>query len=477
MSDQQSNTQKLPLAALTAMVVGGMVGAGVFSIPSNFARATGVYGALIAWTIAGAGMLMLAFVFQTLANRKPDLDAGVYAYARAGFGPYMGFFSAFGYWASACVGNVSYWILIKSTLGGVFPAFGQGNTLMAVLVSSVGIWAFHLLVLRGVKEAAVINKIVTIAKVIPLLVFLVLVLFAFDAEVFAANLWGGEKGYGNLFAQVKATMLVTVFVFLGIEGASNYSRFAQKREHVGIATLTGFLGVLALFASVSILAYGILPREELAALRQPSVGGVLEAVVGRWGAIFIGFGLIVSVLGAYLAWSLMAAEVLSIAAKKQDMPAFLGRENDRQVPANALLMTSLLIQAVLVATLFSDDAFTFALSLCSHLSLIPYFLAAAFALKLVLRRETYERDPGALGKDATIAVLALVYTVFLLFAAGLKFMVLGFLIYAPGTLLYYMTRREQGKPLFAPAEWIVFAVAVLGAVYAVYGLATGYISI
>ena len=107
---------------LTAMVVGGMVGAGVFSIPRNFAQATGVYGALIAWTIAGAGMLMLAFVFQTLANRKPDLDAGVYAYARAGFGPYLGFASAFGYWASACVGNVSYWVLIKSTLGGVSPS-------------------------------------------------------------------------------------------------------------------------------------------------------------------------------------------------------------------------------------------------------------------------------------------------------------------------------------------------------------------
>ena len=116
-----SNSEKVPLMTLTAMVVGGMVGAGVFSIPRNFANATGVYGALIAWTIAGAGMLMLAFVFQTLANRKPDLDAGVYAYARAGFGPYLGFASAFGYWASACVGNVSYWVLIKSTLGGVAP--------------------------------------------------------------------------------------------------------------------------------------------------------------------------------------------------------------------------------------------------------------------------------------------------------------------------------------------------------------------
>src|SRR5512135_1618914 len=95
--------QKLPLATLTAMVVGGMVGAGVFSIPRNFAMATGVYGALIAWAIAGFGMLMLCFVFQKLANRKPALDAGVYAYARAGFGPYLGFASAFGYWASACV--------------------------------------------------------------------------------------------------------------------------------------------------------------------------------------------------------------------------------------------------------------------------------------------------------------------------------------------------------------------------------------
>ena len=137
-------------------------------------------------------MLMLAFVFQKLANRKPDLDAGVYAYARAGFGPYLGFASAFGYWASACVGNVSYWVLIKSTLGAVFPFFGDGNTISAVLVSSVGIWAFHFLVLRGTKEAAAINKIVTIAKVIPLLLFLVLVIFSFKPDVFVANLWGGK---------------------------------------------------------------------------------------------------------------------------------------------------------------------------------------------------------------------------------------------------------------------------------------------
>jgi arginine:ornithine antiporter/lysine permease len=470
--------QKLPLWTLTAMVVGGMVGAGVFSIPRNFAQATGIYGALIAWAVAGAGMLMLGFVFQTLANRKPDLDAGVYAYAREGFGPYVGFFSAFGYWASACVGNVSYWILIKSTLGALFPALGQGNTITAIALSSVGVWAFHFLVLRGVKEAAAINKIVTIAKLIPLLLFVVLSIFFFKPDVFVGNLWGGASGdYGNLFAQIKATMLVTVFVFLGIEGASNYSRFAQRREDVGIATVTGFLAVLALFASVSILAYGILPREELAQLRQPSVGGVLEAAVGHWGAIFIGIGVIISVLGAYLAWTLMAAEVLSVAAKRQDMPAFLARENANQVPSMALLMSTLLVQAVLIATLFSDDAFTFALSLCSHLSLIPYFLSAAFALMLVYRKETYETDPSDLRKDTIIAVLATAYTIFLLFAGGMKFLLLGFIIYAPGTILYFITRRELNKQLFTPAEWVLFGVAVVGCIVGIHGLATGYISI
>jgi arginine:ornithine antiporter/lysine permease len=272
-------------------------------------------------------------------------------------------------------------------------------------------------------------------------------------------------------------MLVTVFVFLGIEGASNYSRFAEKRSDVGVATVTGFLSVLALFASVSILSYGILPRAEIAQLRQPSVGGVLEAAVGPWGAAFIGIGLIVSVLGAYLAWTLMAAEVLWIAAKNQDMPAFLARQNDAQVPSWALLMTSALIQLVLIATLSSDDAFTFALSLCSHMSLIPYFLSAAYLLKLVYDRETYETDSSGRGKDLVVAVLATVYTVFLVIAAGMKFMLLGLIIYAPGTLLYFITRREQGKQVFTPAEWILFAVAVLGALIGIHGLVTGYITI
>src|SRR5688572_28638607 len=215
---------KLTLMTLTAMVVGSMVGAGVFSLPRRFADETGVAGALIAWTIAGTGMLMLAFVFQSLAVRRPDLDSGVYAYAKAGFGEYLGFFSAFGYWASACVGNVTYWVLIMSTLGAVVPGLGEGDTFLAVVLSTVGIWAFAFLILRGVREATTINKVVTVAKVIPILVFVLVAIVALDLDTFRDNLRGGDE-LGGLFEQVRGTMLATVFVFLGVEGASVYSRY------------------------------------------------------------------------------------------------------------------------------------------------------------------------------------------------------------------------------------------------------------
>src|SRR5215813_5974341 len=131
------STQNLSLFALTAMVVGSMVGSGIFSLPRTFGIATGPFGAIFAWCIAAGGMYTLARVFQSLAKRKPELDAGVYAYAKAGFGDYPGFLSAFGYWTGSCIGNVSYWVLIKSTLGAFFPVFGDGNTITAIIVASV----------------------------------------------------------------------------------------------------------------------------------------------------------------------------------------------------------------------------------------------------------------------------------------------------------------------------------------------------
>nr|WP_060916418.1 basic amino acid/polyamine antiporter [Microbacterium oleivorans] len=455
---------------LSTFVVGSMIGAGVFSLPATFAESTGVAGALISWAIAGSGMLMLALVFHRLAIRRPDLDAGIFSYAKAGFGNYVGFFAAFGYWASACVGNVFYWVFITSTLGSIFPALGEGDTVLAVVVSSVGVWLFFLLIRRGVRQAAALNRIVTVAKVLPIVVFVVLCLTVFDPAVFAAN-WGGDDTTG-LGEQIRATMLVTVFVFIGIEGASVNSRHARKRSDVGRATVLGFLSVLAVFASVTIVSYGILPREQLATLRQPSMGGVLEQAVGGWGAVFVGAALIVAVLGAYLAWTLMAAEVLLSAARAGDLPAFLRRTNRNDTPIGALTMSSVLAQVMLFVVLFAQNAFDAALELTSALALIPFFLSAAYAVKLALQDGNSRRT-----RDLVIAAAATLYTAYLLWAAGLTYLLLCLVIIVPGTILFAIGRREQRARVFTPAEAVLFAVAAAGAIVAVVLIAVGAITV
>jgi arginine:ornithine antiporter/lysine permease len=470
--------QKMSLPMLTAMVVGSMVGAGIFSLPRTFGTATGPVGALVAWAIAGGGMYMLARVFQSLAERKPDLDAGVFAYAKAGFGDYPGFLSAFGYWIGSCIGNVSYWVLIKATLGAFFPVFGDGNTVTAILVASIGIWLFHFMILRGVQNAAFVNTIVTVAKVVPILVFVVILAFAFRAGLFRENFWGGVgMPQTSLFEQVRATMLVTVFVFIGIEGASVYSRYARVRSDVGKATIVGFIGVTGLMVLVTLLPYAVLARADIAEMRQPSMAGVLEAVVGRWGAVFVSIGLLISVLGAYLAWSLIAAEVLFVAAKTGDMPKIFATENKNQVPAAALWLTNIVVQLFVISTYWSRDAFALMLSLTSAMSLIPYLFVAAFGVQLAQRRLTYEARPEERNRDLIIAAIAAIYTVFMILAGGLKFLLLSALLYAPGTLLYVWTRREQARRVFGLLDWGVAAVAVIAAVYCVISLSTGALTI
>jgi arginine:ornithine antiporter / lysine permease len=473
-----ASEQKFTLFTLTAMVVGSMVGSGIFSLPRAFGIATGPFGAIIAWCIAAGGMYTLARVFQALAERKPDLDAGVYAYAKAGFGNYPGFLSALGYWVGSCIGNVSYWVLIKATLGAFFPVFGDGNTVTAIVVASIGIWLFHFMILRGVQQAAFINQVVTIAKIVPILIFIVILIFAFQGNLFSANFYGGQgMPPASLFDQVRATMLVTVFVFLGIEGASVYSRYAQKRSDVGAATIMGFIGVTCLMVLVTLLPYAVLQRPEIADMRQPSMASVLEAVVGHWGAIFISVGLLVSVLGAYLAWSLICAEVLFAAAKSKDMPNVFATENQNKVPAAALWLTNIVVQFFVITTYWSQDAFSLMLNLTSVMALIPFFLVSLYGFLVAKRGETYQTRPEERTRDLIIAGIAVIYTAFLIYAAGMKFLMLSAILYGPGTVLYFWTRREQNEKMFTPIEWLIFLVAVVLCIVGIHGLVTGYITI
>ena len=439
-----------------------MAASGVFSLPKNMAAGAGPLAILIGWGITAVGMLALVFVYQSLATRKPELDAGPYAYAKAGFGPFIGFNSAWGYWISAWVGNVSYAVIVFSALSYFFPAFGDGNTWQAVIGASVLLWAIHLLIMAGVRQAAIVNLVVTVAKIAPIVLFIGIVAVAFRIDIFDADFSGlGNASLGSVMDQVKSTMLVTLWVFIGIEGASVFSARAERRKDIATATVLGFFTCLALYALVSLLSLGIISQPELAGLKNPSMAGVLEAIVGPWGAILINLALVVSVVAASLKRTLLAAEVPHVAGKDGTMPAFFGHENERGVPSTSLIITNLLVQLFLVITLFAQSTYQALFYIASAAILVPYIFSGAYAAKLAITGESYGIGENRNG-PMLIGLVATIYGLWLVYAAGIIFFV--------------WARRENRARIFHPVEAILAAALVGVALYAAYQMWTGAVS-
>ncbi|PTM97338.1 arginine-ornithine antiporter [Mycoplana dimorpha] len=475
-------SDKLSLLPLTALVVGSMIGGGVFNLPSDMSRAASAGAILIGWTITGLGMLMLALVYQSLANRKPDLNAGPYAYAKAGFGPFIGFNSAWGYWLSAFLGNVAYAVAIFSALSFFVPAFGDGNNLPSIVGASLCLWLIHALVLKGIKQAAFVNIVTTIAKLVPLFLFIVIAIIAFNWNRFTFD-WGrsatgeGGPGLGSILDQVKSTMLVTLWVFIGIEGASVYSARAARRSDVGRATVIGFLGALGIYVLVSLLSTGILSQPELAGLKVPSMAGVLEPLVGRWGASLVNLGLMISVGGAFLSWTLLCAEIPFTCGRDGTFPKWFAAENPNGSPVNALWATNILIQVFLVLSFFSKSAYQFFYFIASVAILPPYVFSGAYAFKLALSGETYGgADDRVRRRDLWIGLIATLYGLWLVYAAGLSYLLMCSVLFAPGILVYAWARREHGEPAFVGKELFIAAGIGLLAVLAVYLMWTGTIT-
>ena len=474
--------------SLVALIIGSTVGSGIFSLPQNAASAAGPGAALIGWAISAVGMLSIAFVFQILAVRRPHLDSGVYSYVRAGLGDYIGFTSGWGYWLGSVIAQVGYATLFFNTLGHYVPGIGPDHPVATALAVSALTWVIFAGLSRGIRQAAFMNAVTTVAKLLPIAAFILLVAFlGFSWDRFTADFWGE----GPVFGQVQGIMLFTVWVFIGIEGASVYSKQARTRADVGRATIIGFLTVLALLMSVSMLSYGVLTREELAALPDNSMAAVLEAVVGPWGGALISLGLCLSVLGAYVSWQMLCAEPLALMAYDGLLPRRFGSINRAGAPWAAQLLSTVVIQITVIIFLLNETAYISMVQLATVLYLVPYLFSALYLVLLTVRgRGVAHPHAGVLFDDSgptpspadnrrhlAVGLLALTYAAWLFYAADLTFVLFGALAVLPGLLPYVWTRLQANEKVFNRFEAVVVAVLVGAGAVAVWGLAQGTLSL
>jgi len=457
--------KKLGLTALTALVLSSMLGAGVFSLPQNMAAVASPAALLIGWAITGVGIVMLAMAMLLLTRIKPELDGGIFSYARAGFGEVMGFCSAWGYWLCAVIANVSYLVIVFSAFSFFTDTpdrviFGDGNTWQSMIGASVLLWLVHWLVLRGVQTAAGINLLATLGKLVPLAVFVVLAIAAFNLDKFRLDFTGIELGQ-PVWQQVKQTMLITLWVFIGVEGAVVVSSRASNKRDVGRATMLAVLAALVVYLLVTMLSLGIIPRAELAEMRNPSMGGLMALLLGGGGHVLIAVGLLISVCGAYLSWTIMAAEVPFIAAQQGAFPRSLSKQNARQAPAASLWLTNGSVQIFLILIALTHADYNTLLTIASEMILVPYLLVGLYLWKVAAGKP----------KVLFVAAGATIYGLWLLYASGPMHLLMSVVLYAPGLLLFLFARRGgRGTSPLHIAEKALMVLLIAAAVPAVWML-------
>ncbi len=454
--------KKIGVGALTALVLSSMLGAGVFSLPQNMAAVSGSEALVIGWAITGIGILFLATAMLYLSRLRPDLDGGIFTYAEDGFGKTIGFLSAWGYWLCAVIANVSYLVVVFSALSFFTDSpghlvFGDGNTWQSMLGASLLLWIVHALITRGVQTAASINLLATLGKLVPLVLFIVVGIMHFDYRQFSFDFSGTEL-HLPVWSQVKQTMLITLWVFIGVEGAVVVSGRAKNKNDIGKATLLAVISALVVYLLVTILSLGILPRETLATMKNPSMGGLLVDMIGPYGYWIIVGGIILSVSGAYLSWTIMAAEIPFIAAKRGAFPKLFARQNSADAPIGSLWMTNISVQLCLIAIALFHLDYSTLLLIASEMVLVPYLLVGLFLAKISY--QTRSRRPLFIGVGATL------YGIWLLYASGLDHLMLSLSLYAPGLLvfLYAGWQHRQYDQLRAVDKMIIIAIIVTGAV-------------
>ena len=469
------------LMGLIALVISSSIGSGVFALSTDISAAAAPGPAILAWLITGIGFMALANTFGKLSLVRPDLD-GIVAYAKEGFGPFVGFVSGWGYWLSIWIGNVAFGVMLATAIGYFFPPFSGPLTVGAVAFISVLNWIIIALVNRGVEEASMLNAIVMVCKLVPIFAFIAVMLFLFSFDVFTADFWGnlannlgGETAPGSVGNQIINCFMVMMWVFVGMEGATVLGERANRKSDVSRATILGTTALVVIYVAASILPYGYLPREELMALGSPSMPYIFQHAVGAWGGAFISGGLIISIFGAWLSYTILASEAMFTMAEMELLPAVFARQNEHGAPTACLITTGVMIQVLAVVMLFSEAAYEFAYSLCTASIVISWALAAAFMVRYAASKRGAE--PG-MGRALALALFACVFLVVAVLLAGVSLLALCCIAYVPGIAFHIVARRERGaKVIMTRMEKTLAAFIVIIAVAAVALLVMGVIGI
>jgi len=426
-----NKNKKIGIWICIALVVGNMIGSGIFLLPASLAKYGGV--SLLGWLATTFGALMTALVFVRLSRQFPK-QGGPYRYAYDQFGPFAGFSVAWSYWVSIWCGNAAIAVAGVTYLGFFWPEL-QNNPLLSVLVTLSIVWSITLLNIKGVRKAGLFQLVSTVLKFIPLALIGLMCVVVFEPSALEPfNL--SEQPLSH---SITATAALTLWAFLGLESATIPADNVDKPDKtIPRATMIGFSVVALVYISSMLTIMSVVPNEAL----QNSVAPFADAakiIWGDWAGYVVAFAAVVSCLGALNGWILMQGQVPMSAARDGLLPKVFSDRNGEGVSIGALVISSTLI-SILVLANFTDgmvSLFTFVIMVSTLGIFIPYLLSIAADIKVTLKRKKTISDYFRM----LSAVLAFGYCCWAISGIGVKSMMWGVMLVVSGIPVYWMMKK------------------------------------
>lgn len=429
--------QKIGVLVSTSLVVGNMIGVGIFVLPAVLSK----YGSisLLGWIFSAAGALILAKIFSNLSKIVKSKSGGPYAYSKEGFGDFIGFLVAWGYWIACWVGNGAIAIAIIGAASFFFPIL-ETNSVLSVSLGLGLIWLFTWINSQGIKESGRIQLITTILKILPILFITFVGIFFFDWDNLPAFNLTGE----STFSTIPVVATITLYAFLGIECATIPAGNVKNPEKtIPIATMAGTLLVAAIYILGTVVLFGILPLDILQKSPAPFAEAA-QIIGGDYGGYFVAVGVLISGLGVLNGWILITGQISMATAKDELFPSFFKTENKKGAPVIGFIIGGVLSSAVMLMNYTEGlvEQFEFITKLVVLVALLPYlFSAAAYGLIIVDRKLNTKGWIGAM----VLAALGFAYSLWAIYGSGSDTVFYGFILLLLGIPVYIFMKWKNSS--------------------------------
>ncbi len=439
---KNSNTlqkKKMGLFAATALVVGNMIGSGIFMLPTTLANAAGPGSTLIAWLLTGIGSVFIALSFARLGSVIPK-TGGPYEYSKEAFGEFIGFTNAWLYWTGSVIGNAAVIIAIGSYSGAVFPIIAN-NHLVGFLFCSAILWGLTLINIKGVKLTGNIASIITVFKLSILLIFIVVAGTHFDASNIIPMFPSGE-GVNT----ISTAATVTLWAFIGLESSSIAAGDIENPgKNVAKSTIFGILLACLFYLALSFFAMGAMPQSEIAKSAAP-ISDILTQYFGQGIIYFINISIVISITGTAIGWIFSSARIAYAAGNDGIFPKVFSYSHEKYgTPYKALILSSVITNLVLLLNF--SNGFVGALNIITLIATLTYLPIYGITIMadLVIMRKQGTLTKKQIVKKSIIPLIGLIYTVWAIYGSGLKVAFYVVLLAAAGMPIYVYLKTKNQK--------------------------------